>query len=808
VHHKGFSKADSSIVLAYPDVYDVGMSYYGFQILYHILNRKESIIADRVYAPWTDYEKQLRVRSLPLCSLESRIPVRQFDLLGFTLPYELTSTNILNMLDLSQIPIYSENRTDRDPIVIAGGSNSYNPEPLSPFIEIFVIGDSEAIIVPLVEFIAERKRNGIPRRELLRDVVRSFQGVYVPLFYDCEPNNEGFMVAYPSEPGIPDKIRSLRVPELQPDYFPEKPVLPLIEIAQDRLVAEIMRGCTQGCRFCQAGMIYRPVRERYPADIQRQIENSLSATGYENVSLLSLSSSDYNGMSELVNGISGLMDCQRIGLSLPSMRLDSFSPEIAYIAHKTRKSGLTFAPEAGSQRLRNVINKKISEEDLLRSVDIALQYGWRTIKLYFMLGLPTETDEDIEAIIRLAELLLQRGHKQLNLNITLSTFIPKPFTPFQWEPQDDPVAVQRKLDMLKPRLRSLKHVKVMARDPFYSQLEGVLSRGDRRVAGGIYDAWKAGAKFDSWRENFVPTFWSEAFLKNEIDPGKYMGKKKTNNSLPWDHIDSLVSQTFLLKERELAHKGIISQDCRDGCIGCGVCDPGSLEMKLVAKKEPPENINEEVNPIEPEQNPIRYRLRYQKKGLVRFISHLDILRVFQQAIRRAGLEPVFSQGYNRRPKISSGYPLPLGYSSDEEYIEVILKKEARDIVNRLNRQLPEGLEIEAMSVIPLKAASIFSEVAGFDYEIDVLGELPEGIAEKISAFLEMEEVLIERERKHRKKTINLRKFVATINLMQHKLLLKTRVVTGQTARVAEILDYLGIDKNILVCRKKTYFKTN
>jgi len=808
VHHKGFSKADSSIVLAYPDVYDVGMSYYGFQILYHILNRKESIVADRVYAPWMDYEEQLRARSLPLCSLESRIPIRQFDVLGFTLPYELTFTNILNMLDLSQIPVYSENRTDRDPIVVAGGGNSYNPEPLSPFIDIFVVGDSEVIIVPLVEFIAERKRSGVPRWELLRDVVRSFQGVYVPRFYDCEPDNEGFMIVHPSEPGIPDVIRSLRVPELQPDYFPEKPVLPLIEIAQDRLVAEIMRGCTQGCRFCQAGMIYRPVRERYPADIQRQIENSLAATGYENVSLLSLSSSDYNGMGELINGISGLMDCQRIGLSLPSMRPDSFSAELAYIARKTRKSGLTFAPEAGSQRLRNVVNKKISEEDLLRSVDIALQHGWRTIKLYFMLGLPTETDEDIEAIIRLAELLLQRGRKQLNLNITLSTFIPKPFTPFQWEPQDDPVAVQRKLDMLKPRLRSLKHVKVMARDPFYSQLEGVLSRGDRRVAGGIYDAWKAGAKFDSWRENFVPTFWGEAFLKNEIDPREYMGARKTNNSLPWNHIDALVSKAFLLKERELAYRGIISQDCRDGCIGCGVCDTGNLAMKLVTKREPPENNSRDAEPVEPEQNPIRYRLRYQKKDLVRFISHLDILRVFQQAIRRAGLEPVFSQGYNRRPKISSGYPLSLGYSSDEEYIEVILKNEAKDLVNRLNKQLPEGLEIEAVSVVPLKAPSIFSEVVGFDYEIDVLGELPDEVVEKTSAFLEKEEVLIERERKHRKKTINLRNYVATINVAQHKLILKTRVVEGKTARVAEILHQLGIDKNILICRKKTYFKTN
>jgi radical SAM family uncharacterized protein len=610
-------------VLAYPDVYDVGMSYYGFQILYHILNRKKNIIADRVYAPWTDFEQQLRARSLPLYGLESKAPVRQFDVLGFTLPYELTTTNVLNILDLSQIPVSSEKRNDKDPIVIAGGTNAYNPEPLVPFIDVFVIGDSEDIIVPLVEFIAKRKKKGVPRQDIFYEMIREFKGLYVPRFYTNQTISEnGFIFPRPISADIPARIISQRVPFLKPDYFPEKPILPLIEIAQDRLVAEIMRGCTQGCRFCQAGMIYRPVRERLPEDVKRQIENSLKATGYENVSLLSLSSSDYNGIEELIDGISGLLDCRRIGLSLPSLRLDSFSEEIAYIARKTRKSGLTFAPEAGTERLRRVINKKITEDDLIRSVEIALQYGWRSLKLYFMLGLPTETDEDILAIASLTDTILQYSKKRLSLNITLSTFVPKPFTPFQWEAQDSREEIQRKLDILKPLLKRSRRVKVMARNPFYSQLEGVLA---------------------------------------------------------WDHIDSLVEKNFLLNEREKAYRGEITQDCRDGCVGCGVCDPEHLSMNLVQKSDADRKEEKAEEAVIDEQR-IKYQIRYRKTGLVRFTSHLDIMRVLQQALRRADLDLAFTQGFNKRPIISSGYPLPLGYSSEDEYIEVVLKSEAKDIV--------------------------------------------------------------------------------------------------------------------------------
>ncbi|MCG2715671.1 MAG: TIGR03960 family B12-binding radical SAM protein [Candidatus Marinimicrobia bacterium] len=805
---KDFSKAQASIVLAYPDVYDVGMSYYGFQILYHILNREKTIIADRVYAPWTDFEQQLRVRSLALYGLESNAPVRQFDVLGFTLPYELTTTNVLNILDLSQISVLSEKRNDKDPIVIAGGTNAYNPEPLAPFIDVFVIGDSEDIIVPLVEFIAKRKKKGVPRQGILYEMIREFKGLYIPRFYTNQTISEnGFILPRPISADIPDRIISQRVPFLKADYFPEKPIIPLIEIAQDRLVAEIMRGCTQGCRFCQAGMIYRPVRERFPEDIKRQVENSLKATGYENLSLLSLSSLDYNGMEELIDGISGLLDCRRIGLSLPSLRLDSFSEEIAYIARKTRKSGLTFAPEAGTERLRRVINKKITEEDLLCSVEIALQYGWRSLKLYFMLGLPTETDEDILAIASLTDTILKHSKKRLSLNITLSTFVPKPFTPFQWEAQDSREEIQRKLDILKPLLKKSRRVKVMARNPFYSQLEGVLARGDRKIADVIYDAWKLGARFDTWREFFDPAIWEKAFQKNNIDHKKYICKRNEDEILSWDHIDSLIEKNFLLKEREKTYRGEITPDCRDGCVGCGVCDPEHLSMNLVQKSEA-DRKEEKAKEVVIDEERIKYQIRYRKTGLVRFISHLDIMRLFQRALRRADLDLAFTQGFNKRPIISSGYPLPLGYSSEDEYLEVILKSEAKDIVNRLNEQLPVGMMIESASIIPLKSASIFSRVKGFDYEIQVFRTIPEDIKAKIQMFLKCTEILVERVGKDRKKVINVRKFVNTIKVVDQRILLSMRVLDGQTARPGEILPELGINENIHICRKKTHLQAN
>jgi len=807
---KDFTRAEASIALVYPDLYDVGMSYYGFQILYHLLNREPDIIADRAYAPWTDFEDLLRKHTIPLYGLESKTRLNDFDVLGFTLPYELTFTNILNILDLSLIPVLSKDRRDTDPIVIAGGSSTYNPEPLTDFIDLFVVGDSEEIIVSLVRFLAEQKRKKQPRKDILRSALQKYQGLYAPWFYTHEVDKtSGFFIPKPNDEDAPPKIVAQRIPELKADYFPEKPLMPVVEISQDRLVSEIMRGCTQGCRFCQAGMIYRPVRERLPLDVERQIKKSLQLTGYDDVSLLSLSSSDYCGIGELIHGISVFLEKNRVGLSLPSLRLDSFSESIALIAQKTRKSGLTFAPEAGSARLRNVINKSISEEDLIDSIDIALKYGWRSVKLYFMLGLPTETDKDIAEIIRLTKTVYERGQKRLAIKITLSTFIPKPFTPFQWEPQDSPAEIQRKLDMIKRGLAPYKRIKIMARDTYYSQLEGAVSRGDRRIAKVIYSAWKKGAKFDSWRERFNPQAWDQAFTECGVEPQIFTKHKNIAETLPWDHIDARILKTFLQKERAKAYRAEMSPDCREGCISCGVCDFETLSMKLVEKKEL--DFAESEKPDVASQidtNEIKYRLKYRKTSDFKFISHLDTMRVFQQAFRRAGLQLCFSRGFNRRPKISSGFPLPLGYSSKDEYLDIVVAGADRNLAEHINRELPDGIFIELANEIPLKSESLFTGTTGFEYEIRFHETLPKNVSKAVGGILNRPEIIVERLRKNQVRQIDIRPFINKIALHSDSgIILSTKVISGQTVRPEETLKQLAIPNTPMVCRLKTHLQS-
>jgi radical SAM-linked protein len=442
----------------------------------------------------------------------------------------------------------------------------------------------------------------------------------------------------------------------------------------------------------------------------------------------------------------------------------------------------------------------------METVDIALKYGWRSIKLYFMLGLPTETDEDIDGIIQLTRSVLERSRKQLSVNITLSTFIPKPFTPFQWEAQNSPLEIQRKLNLIKTGLRQYKRVKIMTRDPEYSQIEGIIARGDRAVAKVIYDAWCGGAKFDSWREQFKQGIWDQAFEKHALDIQKYIGHRDIGLRLPWEHINPLVSREFLLKEREKAYGGQITVDCRECCIACGVCDPGSLFMDLVDEKgvvfaEPVEIHN--PDPV----GRFRYRLRYMRQGSARFISHLDSIHVFQQALRRAKLKLSYTQGFNRRPRISAGHPLPFGYSSQDEYLDVFLSAEANEIVERLNDELPVGIHIESAELVPLKSPSLFAQVNGFDYEIREAGELPPDFDERVETLLARKELSIVRSRKGWAKSVNIRAFIsdikrATANTFQ----LSVAVIGGQTARPDEVLSCLNMDGISSICRSKTYFK--
>ena len=804
---KDLSNVKASIVLAYPDLYDVGMSYYGFQVLYHILNRDSEVAAERVYAPWPDFERQLRKHSIPLYSLESHTSLHQFDIVGFTLSYELTFTNILNMLDLFGIPIWSDQRKVDDPFVIAGGVGAYNPEPLAPFIDFFVVGDAEEVIVSIVKFVADKRRKKVPRTEILKELASRFSGIYVPALYEVNKGKKGLLDPPISKfDYIPEKVKSIRVSKLLSDFYPDSPVMPLVGITQDRLVIEIMRGCTQGCRFCQAGMIYRPVRERPPEDIVSQIQESLPKTGYNDISLLSLSTSDYTGLDDIVRKISGDLIAQHTSISLPSLRLDSFTESIAKLAQYTRKSGLTFAPEAGSSRLRQAINKHITDDELLQSTEIALRNGWRLLKLYYMLGLPTETEADIDAIAELSRKVIRVGNGRLSLNITLSTFIPKPFTPFQWEEQNSVEKIQSKLDTIKPALWSLRKVKVMSNDPVYSRLEGVISRGDRRIANVIFEAWKHGAKFDSWREYFSAEIWDKAFKKAGVDSQEYISGREEDKPLSWDIIDPLISKNYLLSEREKSYIGETTPDCRSGCTGCGVCKPNILDMIIVgSKKETTSNYLVEKGGGK--FSPIKYRMKYRKGEEIRFTSQLDILRIFQQALRRAKLNLIYSQGFSKRPKISSGFSLPLGYTSDEEYIEITLKNRVPKLCERININLPDGLKVISSLEIPIKSPAISNLVNGIDYEVNFHTELPGNINYLINNLLSKKEFVVNRERGKKPKRIDIRRYISSIAEGDKKLLIKVNVEDGSTVRISEILETLSLEKfSLQVHRLKIYLK--
>ena len=799
---KDLTRVDVTIALAFPDLYDVGMSYYGFQILYHLLNREKSIAAERVYAPWPDFEAELRRRSIPLFSLENHVALREFDIIGFSFSYELGYTNMLNMLDMANIPVLQNERGNDDPLIIAGGGSMFNPEPAVDFIDCVIPGDGEEITVELVKFIADQKEKKMSRDDLLTSIAIKFPTTYIPKFYTYNDKTGGVS---PIVDFVPKRVKANKLKKLSNDIYPEKPLIPLMDIAQNRYVVEIMRGCTRGCRFCQAGMIYRPVRERKPEAIAQQVKESFPNTGYDELSLLSLSTSDYNGLEKSVCQILDGTQQNSMSISFPSMRLDSFSEKVAEYAKQTKKSGLTFAPEAGSQRLRNAINKQISEEELLNSVRIALDNGWQLVKLYFMIGLPGETMEDVLAIADLVEKVLKVGGKRLNVNVTLSSFIPKPFTPFQWEAQDSPELIQEKIDTVKPVLRRMKRVKVMSRDPRYSQLEGLMSRGDRKLGRVILTAWQRGAKFDSWREFYNFDLWEAIMDELGYNLSDYTGARDIDAPLPWEVIDPLISKNFLLKEREKAFATQLTPDCREGCVGCNVCFD-DLQMDLVENEKGNSFAFAERN-SEQEDQKFRYRLNFVKTGAAKFTSHLDIIRIFKQALKGAQFDLCYTGGYNKKPKISAGFPLPYAFTSNDEYIEVFLKHPVENIDKQLNEHLPEGLRIKNFRQLDSRAASVSNLVIGFIYQVSFVDELPATVKSEIEEVLNQKNLWIERIKKEKTKKLDARKFIQSIELHDNQMEMTLNVIDGRTVKVHEILDLLNLsEKKLYVLRKKTLFK--
>ncbi len=576
--HKNYVDGMIRFVFAFPDIYEIGMSHLGIKILYHLLNDREDVSCERVFAPWVDMEEILKNESLPLFSLESMTPVKDFDFVGFTLQYEMSYTNILNMLSLAGIPLDAADRDESHPLVIAGGPCACNPEPLAQFIDFFVIGEGEEVIGEIMDVYNDCRGKGLARKDMLRRMA-DIPGVYVPSLYVMTYNEDGTVRSVkPSCGGLPTKIKKRVVRNMDEAYYPDKIIVPYLQTVHDRIMLEIFRGCTHGCRFCQAGMIYRPIRERSVDKLMELAKKLVASTGYDEISLVSLSSCDYTFLSELIDALMDEFKEKGIGVSLPSLRIDAGYVDIFNKIEEVRKSGITFAPEAGSQRLRDVINKNVTEQDLVNAVCSAFKFGWRTLKLYFMIGLPTETDEDLEGIPILGRRVLDEYKKihgntrGLKVTLSASAFVPKPHTPFQWEAQDSIEELVRKQYHVKSKIKG--HVmRFTYHDAQLSFLEAVISRGDRRISMVLKKAWEKGCRFDSWNEYFDFDSWMQAFEECGIDPGFYASRKRSDDEVfPWDHIDVGVTKEFLKRERDRAYKQKNTFDCRKHCIKCGIQD--------------------------------------------------------------------------------------------------------------------------------------------------------------------------------------------------------------------------------------------
>ena len=577
------SKVAVRFAMCFPDVYEIGMSHLGIQILYDMFNRRDDVYCERVYSPWMDLDPIMREQKIPLFAVESQDPIKNFDFLGITIQYEMCYTNILQVLELSQIPLHAEDRTEEDPIVIGGGPCTYNPEPIAPFFDLFYMGEGEVVYFDLIDRYKEIKARGGSRKEFLEQAAQ-IPGIYVPAFYDVSYKEDGTIEAMtPNNPHAPQTVSKQLVMDMSDTWYPEKPVVPYLRATQDRVVLEIMRGCIRGCRFCQAGMVYRPVRERSLEELKRLARTMLKSTGHEEISLSSLSSSDYTKLEGIVNFLIDEFDGKGVNVSLPSLRIDAFSLDVMSKVQDVKKSSLTFAPEAGSQRLRNVINKGLTEENILNGSAEAFKGGWNRVKLYFMLGLPTETVEDMQGIAELSEKVAEvyydtvpkeQRHGKVQVTASTSFFVPKPFTPFQWAPMCTKEQFLERASIVNHRMKEMLNKKSLRynwHEADVTVLEGVLARGDRKVAAVIEEAYRQGAIYDSWSEYFNNDIWMKAFETCGVDIDFYPTRERSLDEVfPWDFIDAGVTKDFLKREWANAQAETVTPNCRMRCSGCGV----------------------------------------------------------------------------------------------------------------------------------------------------------------------------------------------------------------------------------------------
>ncbi|HNY26478.1 MAG TPA: TIGR03960 family B12-binding radical SAM protein [Candidatus Sumerlaeota bacterium] len=782
------ARVRATIALAFPDLYDVGMSYHGFRLLYEIVNARADFAAERVYTPWPDYAEALRRAGLPLTTLETYRPLGSVEVIGFTLQHELGYTNILEMLDLAGIPLLASERESCFPLVIGGGAEAYSPEPLADFFDAFVLGDGEEVLLDLLEVVAQAREEGWERGRLLRTLA-GIPGIYVPAFYQVAYREDGAVKSItPVDEGTPSCVEP-RIYDISQTLGSVSPVTPLIRTVQNRTVVEIRRGCVNGCRFCQAGVLTRPVRERSIEQVREIVNRSLEQTGDDCVTLLSLSTADYSEIVPLVRTLNRDLGKRQVSVSLPSLRISSFDVALAAEISSVRKSSFTFAPEAGSERLRRIINKPLDEAQFLAIISDVLRAGWKTLKMYFMIGLPGETDEDLDGIVRIVQGALECARNQrvrgLTLNVTLSPFVPKAHTPFQWAGQIDLAEIQRRLRYVRNCLPQ-KAVAFKTSPVDSSILEAVFARGDRRLGKVLLEAWRNGCRFDAWSELFQPQVWWKAFETCGLDPAWYARRERPDDEVfPYAHLNSAAGGAFLEKQRDFSRIERITPDCvREACAGCAACKPPKqhvLASDAVGLKEV-EPLPESVKRVpgkgtsETETPVMRVRLRFSKRGALRFISHLDLAEVIHRLVRMSELPVAYSQGFNPQPRISLSPPLPLGIEGQGELADVYLTErvELKTCLQKLCRVTRvAGLEWCGIEEAPMQSDSLQQSIGEYGYEIawrrmgeaaSVLPTDPLELAAAVQRFLASETWPIELLRKGKLQQRDARAFVRGFSL--------------------------------------------
>ena len=770
-------------LIAFPDKYELGQSYLGLQTLYQVVNQDDRFLAERVFAVDVDAEELMRREGIPLFSLESSRPAIEFDAIGFTLIYELVYTNVLAMLDLAGVPLRSQDRTEEHPLIFAGGPAVYNPEPVAEFFDAFFIGDGEEGLPEMLSVLSELKSRS--RREKLEALAERVESVYVPQFYDSDRR--------PVTSSAPAQIKARTVRELKPEYYSRQPILPLIDTVHAHLGVEIMRGCPRGCRFCQAGPIYRPVRARSQADIMQQIDTQLKSTGYAEVSLVSLSSPDYPGIDELADNLARRLEGKRISISLPSLRPGTISATLLDAVRRVRKSGLTLAPETGTERLRAFVRKDFPDSAIYDSVRMAYEKGWTTLKLYFMINLPTETEDDLHGIVSIVKDIHDIGREypgRKTLNVTISPFVPKPHTPFQWDGIGSVDETLRKVHFLKRHLRR-RTVNIKYHSVEASLLQGLLGRGGREMADVIETVYHQGCRFDGWSEHFQPDKWLAALEANGVDINERLQPIPFGADLPWSHIIKGPSAEHLQRERQRTSTQLreFVPQARGVDVSSeqGVASPtyGRGKKRLASR-----------NTAAPTKN--RVRLRWGKTARYRYMSHLDNMRFIERALRRAGVPVAYSQGFNPTMKLSFGPPLPLGFTSDVEFVDVTLETTLMPyMIDNLKQAMTEGMNILEAKAVLGKSRSLSAGLNRVVYRLN----LPDGsdatqVAARARELLDMDSIPIERTSKEKTKTVNIRPAVFDFVVEDGCLEMVLGIGEGGYARPTEVAQLLFAADNV------------